>query len=178
MLQATRLARNNLRAKQGEPHGDVGIGVRHLHEFLAHVYDDVQFFPAFAHERLLRRFCRLHLAPANSHKRPRALPAGRWQMRNASPRQISAATTSTICIPSLRAHIARAASFAACIVAKSRRGVKLVDARLKAKNPPPCRIWQGGAQNFVYALTFLRFTKRGRPSSILRSVWPWMRGSA
>ena len=29
MLQATRLAGNNLRAKQGEPHGDVGIGVRH-----------------------------------------------------------------------------------------------------------------------------------------------------
>ena len=37
--------------------------MRHLHEFLAHVYDDVQFFPAFAHERLLRRFARLHLAP-------------------------------------------------------------------------------------------------------------------
>ena len=95
MLQLPGLSLRDGGVKEGEMHRQIRIDVGEFCEDLPHPDGDAQLLPALPDQGFLFGLPGSTLPPTNSQRSPRALWAGRWQARNRSPRQISAATTST-----------------------------------------------------------------------------------
>lgn len=62
MLKLTRYTLRDFRVKEGEVNADVGISVFNLREYAAHGDSDAKLFAALAHQSLLLRLARFHLA--------------------------------------------------------------------------------------------------------------------